>query len=87
LTKKIIYWNLQELIDSIGTIYLFTDGFPDQFGGDFGKKFLCKRFKNMIAMSHSQSMNDQKEILENTLNEWKRNEEQTDDICVLGIRF
>jgi len=74
-------------IDSINSFYLFTDGFLDQFGSESGKKFLRKRFRNLLSSSYTHSMNDQKEILINTLKEWKGNEEQTDDICVLGLRF
>ena len=74
-------------LDSLNCIYLFTDGFIDQFGEAFGKKFLTKRFKNLLAKIQSLSMKVQKEVLLTTLHEWKCDEEQTDDICVLGLRF
>jgi serine phosphatase RsbU (regulator of sigma subunit) len=74
-------------IDSINSIYLFTDGFLDQFGGKFGKKFLSRRFQNLLSSVNGHIMNEQKEILMNALNDWKGDEEQTDDICVLGLRF
>ena len=67
--------------------YLFTDGFPDQFGGPKGKKFMYKRFKDKLADIHKLQMDDQKEKLEKELNEWKGNLEQVDDITVIGIRL
>ncbi len=69
-------------IDSIDSFYLFTDGLLDQFGGILGKKFLCKRFKELLSSTHIYTMNEQKEILLNALMEWKGDTEQTDDICV-----
>jgi serine phosphatase RsbU (regulator of sigma subunit) len=73
--------------DTMDCIYLFTDGFMDQFGGVQGKKFLCKRFRELISSTHIYTMKEQKELLINALNDWKGDREQTDDICLLGIRF
>jgi serine phosphatase RsbU (regulator of sigma subunit) len=73
--------------DTMDSIYLFTDGFMDQFGGVQGKKFLCKRFRELLSSTHIYTMKEQKELLINALNEWKGEREQTDDICVLGIKF
>lgn len=70
-----------------GTFYLFTDGFPDQFGGPKGKKFKYKQFEEkLLAIAHK-SMSEQKEILEKEFALWKGELEQTDDVCVIGIRI
>ncbi len=74
-------------LDSITSLYLFTDGILDQFGGEQGKKFLSKRFNKLLPLLQSFSMENQRNILVNTLNEWKGDHEQTDDICMLGIKF
>jgi PAS domain S-box-containing protein len=70
------------------TIYLFTDGYPDQFGGPKGKKLKNKGFKEILLSIQYMSMPEQKQILNKTFEEWKySSEEQTDDILVIGIRI
>ncbi len=70
------------------TIYLFTDGYIDQFGGEHGKKFLRKRFKDLLLSIHNKSMDEQKQILDETIEKWKRDkEEQVDDICIIGVKI
>lgn len=67
-------------------IYALTDGFPDQFGGKSGKKFMSKNLKSLL-MDHSHvSLDQQQKILETTFRDWKGNLEQIDDVCVVGIR-
>lgn len=68
-------------------IYLFSDGYADQFGGDRGKKFLYNRFRKHLLTVHKQKMNEQKEYLENTMHEWQGSFEQVDDILVIGVRI
>ena len=67
--------------------YLFTDGFPDQFGGDRGKKYKYKRFKELLLKISSKTVNDQKNALEKEFLEWKKDFEQVDDVCVMGVRL
>jgi serine phosphatase RsbU (regulator of sigma subunit) len=68
-------------------IYMFTDGYADQFGGPKGKKFKYKTLQEkLIAISHK-PLADQKQILENTIQNWKGDLEQVDDILVIGIRI
>ena len=74
-------------IQSGDIIYLFTDGYADQFGGLKSKKFLYKNFKNLLKDIHLLPMNEQKSKLLETHNKWKHNNEQVDDILVLGIRI
>jgi serine phosphatase RsbU (regulator of sigma subunit) len=68
-------------------IYLFTDGYTDQFGGESDKKFMIKQFREVLIKIHKLSMNEQKVKLDTTIEAWKKNDSQTDDILVIGIRF
>ncbi len=69
------------------TFYIFSDGFADQFGGPNGKKFMMKRLKNLIISVQGKNLNEQEQTMEATLEEWKRNEEQIDDILVIGVKI
>lgn len=69
------------------TIYLFTDGYADQFGGENGKKFKYRQFKDAVLAIHERPMNEQKAHLETTFDNWKGALEQVDDVCVIGIRI
>jgi serine phosphatase RsbU (regulator of sigma subunit) len=69
------------------TIYMFSDGYIDQFGGNTGSKFKTKRFKELLFSMHEKPMKDQKEIIDNTHINWKGEEKQLDDILVIGMRF
>lgn len=68
-------------------VYLFTDGFADQFGGPKEKKFTYKRFKEKLLSNATLSMNEQKQDLLSTLGQWKGDIEQVDDILVMGVRI
>lgn len=68
-------------------VYLFTDGYADQFGGDKGKKFKYKQLQDKLMEIHKLPMDDQKSILDNTFEKWRGNLEQVDDVCVIGIRI
>jgi serine phosphatase RsbU (regulator of sigma subunit) len=68
-------------------IYLFSDGFADQFGGPMGKKFKYKPFKELLLEIHQAPMMEQKEILQAELEKWKGDLEQVDDILIMGVRF
>ena len=69
------------------TIYLFSDGYADQFGGDENKKITSKRFKMLLTEIQQLSMEKQKVALEKFLFSWKGNNEQIDDITVVGIKL
>lgn len=66
-------------------IYLFTDGYTDQFGGENIKKFNRSRFRKMLIALENYSMTDQKEMLDLTFHDWKGSQDQIDDVCVVGI--
>jgi len=68
-------------------IYLFTDGYVDQFGGQNGSKFLYTNFKNLLKSLYNEPLNIQKEKLINAYNEWKGDYDQVDDICILGFKY
>lgn len=67
--------------------YLFTDGFADQFGGPKGKKFKYQPFRKLFIDNHSKSLDEQKNIFNNTLEQWKGDHEQVDDVCIIGIKL
>jgi serine phosphatase RsbU (regulator of sigma subunit) len=69
------------------SLYLFSDGFADQFGGPKGKKFKYQQLKKLLAENQSKSMSEQREILSSSLIEWQGKLEQVDDVLVIGIRF
>jgi len=68
-------------------VYTLTDGFPDQFGGEFGKKFKYKKLQELLLTIHQDSMRDQKQKLNIVFDEWKGKLEQVDDVCLIGIRI
>ncbi len=69
------------------TVYLFSDGYADQFGGEKGKKFMYKRFKKMFLSIQNQTMDKQLIHLTETMENWKGDIDQLDDICVMGVRL
>jgi len=69
------------------SVYIFSDGYADQFGGPKGKKFLYKKFKNLLSDISDKSMAEQNLILEQTMADWQGNEDQIDDMVIIGIRI
>lgn len=69
------------------TLYLFSDGFADQFGGEKGKKYKYKPFKETLSKAKKLPINQQKAFLKETYLSWKGDLEQTDDILVIGIQI
>lgn len=67
-------------------IYLFTDGYPDQFGGEDDRKLSHRRFRELLMSIYHLPLDGQKKVLEDQLKMWMGDEKQTDDICVIGIR-
>lgn len=66
-------------------LYLFTDGYADQFGGEKGKKFKYKQLEELLLASSDSSIVEQKNQLDSAFMKWKGNLEQVDDICIIGI--
>ena len=69
------------------TIYLFSDGFADQFGGPKGKKFMYKNFKKLLLSIQKNSIENQLKELDKTMVKWKGELSQLDDICVMGVKI
>lgn len=68
-------------------IYTLTDGFADQFGGEKGKKFMIKSLKELLMNIAHLPMKTQQEKLDTTFKEWKGNEEQLDDVTIIGVQI
>ncbi len=68
-------------------IYMFSDGYPDQFGGPLGKKFKMVRLKNLLKDIHKKPMEEQYEYVKSTFNLWKEDYEQVDDVLFMGIKL
>lgn len=68
-------------------IYIFSDGFVDQFGGDNNKKFKSSNFKKLILSVQDKPMNSQKELFSKAFESWKGSYEQMDDVCLLGVKI
>ncbi len=66
-------------------VYLFSDGYADQFGGPTGKKFMYKRMEQLLVSMNDKDIQSRKEILENAFEEWRGVQEQVDDICFIGL--
>lgn len=69
------------------TVYLFSDGYVDQFGGDKGKKFKSSNFRTLILSIQDKSLAEQKDIIFKTFEDWKGGLEQLDDVCVFAFRI
>ena len=68
-------------------LYFYTDGYADQFGGPKGKKFKYKQLDELLISIHKKPMEEQKQILTETIEKWKGNLEQVDDILIVGMRI
>ena len=67
-------------------IYIFSDGYADQFGGHEGKKFKYKALKELLIANNHQPMSVQKEILAKIFDDWKGEFPQIDDVLIMGIK-
>jgi serine phosphatase RsbU (regulator of sigma subunit) len=68
-------------------VYLFTDGYADQFGGEKGKKFKYKQLENLILTNNHLIMAEQKAMLDHSFESWRGSLEQIDDVCIIGVRI
>ena len=69
------------------SIYVFTDGFADQFGGPKGKKFKYKQLEELLIGIQSVSMEEQKTALDKAYENWRGDLEQIDDVCIIGVKI
>ncbi len=68
-------------------IYIFSDGFVDQFGGPKGKKLKSRAFRELLLSVQSKNMESQKEIINTFFSKWKGHHEQIDDVCIIGVKI
>jgi serine phosphatase RsbU (regulator of sigma subunit) len=68
------------------SLYLFSDGYVDQFGGPKGKKFMYNPFRKLLLSIQEKSMEEQKTFIDEAFEAWKGSIEQIDDVCVIGVR-
>lgn len=68
------------------SIYIFSDGYADQFGGEKGKKLKTANFKQLLLSIQKETMDKQKQLIDETFENWKGDLEQLDDICIIGVR-
>ena len=69
------------------SLYIFSDGYADQFGGDKGKKLKTANFKQLLLSIQKESMEKQKQLIDEAFENWKGDLEQLDDVCVIGVRI
>ncbi|MEX2485268.1 MAG: SpoIIE family protein phosphatase [Brumimicrobium sp.] len=81
------FFNHKIKLEKGDSIYMFTDGYADQFGGEKNKKFNYRRFRELLLQNSDLDMDTQKMELSTTLNRWMNNMDQVDDICIVGIQF
>jgi serine phosphatase RsbU (regulator of sigma subunit) len=85
--KEVPFTNHVIDIEEGDILYMFSDGYPDQFGGPDGRKFLAKNFRKLLLEIHDAPIKEQKKLLDKRLKQWMHGEEQVDDILVVGIKF
>ncbi|MCF6366532.1 MAG: SpoIIE family protein phosphatase [Bacteroidales bacterium] len=85
--KEIPFKNEQFQLQKNDILYMFSDGYVDQFNGKTGEKFKIKQFRDLLLSISEKTMKEQKQILENTFIEWKANSAQIDDILIAGIKI
>ena len=82
-----LYTNHSIQLETGDSFYLFSDGFPDQFGGPNGKKLKSASLKKIILSNGSVPFEKHETLLKDYFNEWKGDQEQVDDVCLLGIKI
>jgi serine phosphatase RsbU (regulator of sigma subunit) len=86
--KAVKYQNIEVDLQSGDLLYLFTDGYADQIGGEDGQeKLMLYRFREFLLLIKDQPMEMQKNLLDSYLEEWKNGNEQLDDILIVGFKI
>jgi DNA-binding CsgD family transcriptional regulator len=85
--SKHVFVTQEIQLNSGDAIYMFSDGFPDQFGGQKGKKYKYANFKRFLLEHYALPMEQQKSHLEDEFDNWKQSFEQIDDVCIIGVKI
>jgi ligand-binding sensor domain-containing protein/serine phosphatase RsbU (regulator of sigma subunit) len=85
--KEVPFTRHQVVLEAGDMLYLFTDGYRDQFGGEDGSKFKARPFKRLLQRISAEPVMRQYELLNTELNSWMKEMDQVDDILVMGIRY
>ena len=85
--KKENFRTFEKTVEKGDMLYLYTDGFADQFGGPKEKKFKYKQLNQQLIQSKDASMNEQHDVLLAAFEAWRGKLEQVDDVCIVGLRF
>jgi serine phosphatase RsbU (regulator of sigma subunit) len=80
------YTNTELQLEEGDRIYLFSDGYADQFGGPKGKKFKYSQFKELLVQIHQKPMEQQHKLLNHSIDAWQGDLEQIDDVCIIGVQ-
>jgi serine phosphatase RsbU (regulator of sigma subunit) len=87
-----VYWEESDFTTQViklkdgDSLYMFTDGIADQYGGKNRKKFKSRRLKKLLLSIQAESMEDQGKLIEAAFESWRGNNEQIDDVCMVAIR-
>lgn len=81
------FTNHEITLEKGDTLYIFSDGYSDQFGGPQGKKFKASALKQLLLSSQHLNMESQRDLLDSTIEKWRGHHEQVDDILVIGTRY
>ncbi len=82
---RVLFRNNEAVLKPGDRIYLYSDGFADQFGGDKGKKFKYKTLKELVLSIQQQPVEEHYQFIRNAFYDWKREFEQIDDVCIMGV--
>nr|AOE12546.1 hypothetical protein [uncultured bacterium]CCF99360.1 serine/threonine protein kinases [uncultured Cytophagia bacterium] len=85
--KKLPFTNKEIQVSKGDMLYIYSDGFPDQFGGEKGKKYLSGKFKKFLLSISDKPIDEQNTLIEAEFTNWIGDHEQIDDVCVMGVRI
>lgn len=85
--KKIPFSKQNVKLKTDDMIYIFSDGYQDQFGGEKNKKYMLSRLKKLLVRISKEDENQQLNFIKNEFNSWKGDNEQIDDVCLMGLRI
>ena len=85
--KKLPFTNKEIQVAKGDMLYIYSDGFPDQFGGEKGKKYLSGKFKKFLLSISDKPIDEQNTLIKAEFTKWIGDHEQIDDVCVMGVRI